>query len=72
MIRHRRTKKATFIDRAEDVLMQQAIRRRADYSLAILGKAFVLNGSGRFLNIRATSTTRPFRRSRIADNGSLN
>lgn len=29
------------------------IRSRADYSLAVLGMAFVRNGSGRFLNIRA-------------------
>ena len=32
--------------------MVKAIRSRADYSLAILGMAFVRNGSGRFLNIR--------------------
>lgn len=30
------------------------IRRRANYSLAVLGMAFVRNGSGRFLNIRAS------------------
>lgn len=34
-------------------LMQQAIESRASYSLAVLGMAFVRNGSGRFLNIRA-------------------
>jgi hypothetical protein len=39
-------------DRPEDLRLQQAIRSRADYSLAILGNAFVRNGSGRFLNIR--------------------
>ncbi len=32
---------------------EQEIRSRADYSLAVLGMAFVRNGSGRFLNIRA-------------------
>ena len=38
--------------------MQEAIRARANYSLAVLGMAFVRNGSGRFLNIRAQEGTR--------------
>ena len=33
--------------------MREAIESRANHSLAILGKAFVRNGSGRFLNIRS-------------------
>jgi len=41
-------------DSPRDVRMQQAIRSRANFSLAILGQAFVRNGSGRFLNIRCT------------------
>jgi hypothetical protein len=39
-------------ERAEDRDMQRAIRSRANYSLAVLGKSFVTNGSGRFFNIR--------------------
>lgn len=38
-------------DKPEDVRMQKYIRSRANYSLAILGMAFVKNGSGRFLNL---------------------
>lgn len=34
-------------------LMEEEIRRRADYSLVVLGMAFMRNGSGKFLNIRA-------------------
>ena len=33
--------------------MEEEIRSRADYSMALLGMAFVRNGSGSFLNIRA-------------------
>jgi hypothetical protein len=33
--------------------MEAEIRRRADDSMALLGMAFVRNGSGSFLNIRA-------------------
>lgn len=33
--------------------LDQLIRLRADYSLAVLGMGFVRNGSGRFLNIRS-------------------
>lgn len=40
-------------DKPEDVKMQEYIKSRANYSLAILGKAFILHGSGRFLNIRS-------------------
>jgi hypothetical protein len=39
-------------EREEDMAMQRAIRSRANYSLAVLGKSFVTNGSGRFFNIR--------------------
>jgi len=39
-------------DTKENRRMQQEIRSRANLSLAILGKSFVTNGSGRFLNIR--------------------
>lgn len=39
-------------ERQADVRRQNGIRERADYSLALLGKAFVTNGSGSFLNIR--------------------
>jgi hypothetical protein len=35
--------------------MEQNIRSRANYSLAVLGMSFVRNGSGQFLNIRAVS-----------------
>jgi hypothetical protein len=38
--------------------IRQAIRKRADYSLAVLGMAFVRNGSGQFLNIRSESKAR--------------
>lgn len=40
------------IDKSEDVKMQQYIEARANYSVSVLGQAFVRNGSGRFLNIR--------------------
>lgn len=40
-------------DTKEDIAMQQRIRERADYSLAMLGMGAVYRGSGRFLNIRA-------------------
>jgi hypothetical protein len=43
------------VDKPEDVKMQQEIKSRANYSLALLGMAFVRNGSGRFLNLRAGS-----------------
>ena len=36
-------------DSKEDREMQERIRLRANYSLAILGAAFVRHGSGRFL-----------------------
>jgi hypothetical protein len=42
------------LDSKKDRGMQKKIRERAAYSLAILGKAFVRHGSGRFLNIRAS------------------
>jgi hypothetical protein len=35
--------------------MEKNIRRRANYSLAVLGMGFVRNGSGQFLNIRSVS-----------------
>jgi hypothetical protein len=40
-------------DTKKDRELQKKIKERAAYSLAILGKAFVRHGSGRFLNIRA-------------------
>jgi hypothetical protein len=43
------------VDKPENVKMQQEIKSRANYSLALLGMAFVKNGSGRFLNLRAGS-----------------
>jgi hypothetical protein len=39
-------------------VMEKDIRDRTNYSLALLGMAFVRNGSGRFLNIRATTDRR--------------
>jgi hypothetical protein len=45
-------KKNTLRERRSDAKMQKYIKGRANYSLAIIGKAFVNNGSGRFLNIR--------------------
>lgn len=40
------------IDKPEDAKMQQYIEDRANYSVSVLGQAFVRNGSGSFLNIR--------------------
>ena len=39
-------------ERPENAEMQRYIRGRALYSLAILGKSFIIHGSGRFLNLR--------------------
>ena len=39
-------------ERPEDIAMQEEIRGRALYSLAVLGMGFVYHGSGRFLNLR--------------------
>ena len=39
-------------DKPEDVKMQEYIGTRSNYSMAVLGQAFVRNGSGSFLNIR--------------------
>jgi len=39
-------------DSPEDRIMQEEIRRRANYSLGVLGMSFVYHGSGRFLNLR--------------------
>ena len=44
-----------FGDTAKDVKMQEYIKSRAAYSLAILGNAFVRHGSGSFLSIRSKS-----------------
>jgi hypothetical protein len=41
-------------ERPKDARLKEIIRNRANYSLAVLGMAFVRNGSGRFLNIRAS------------------
>jgi|WetSurMetagenome_2_1015567.scaffolds.fasta_scaffold00788_10 hypothetical protein len=46
------SKRCKVVDSAKDVQQQRQIKSRADYSMAILGKAFVYNGSGRFLNIQ--------------------
>jgi hypothetical protein len=48
-------------ERAEDRRMQRSIRSRANYSLAVLGKSFVTNGSGRFLNLRTVGDTQSLR-----------
>lgn len=45
-------KRRKFIDKESDRKMQKKIRNRANYSLSILGMAFVRHGSGRFLSIR--------------------
>ena len=42
----------------EDLEIQKQIIQRADRSLAILGRSFVRNGSGIFLNVRSTPTGR--------------
>ena len=39
-------------ERPEDAEMQEYIRGRALYSLALLGASFITHGSGRFLNLR--------------------
>lgn len=43
-------------DRKKDLEMQRQIKARANYSLAILGMAFVWRGSGRFISFRADSS----------------
>ncbi len=50
----RRKTPALIKEKSEDSKMQDLIINRADYSIAILGKAFETNGSGRFLNIRVS------------------
>lgn len=50
-----------FFDCEEDSEMQEDLRLRANYSLAILGEAFVRNGSGSFLNIRSSRSRTPRR-----------
>ena len=40
------------LELAEDLAAQRAIRSRANTSLAILEKAFIHNGSGRYLVLR--------------------
>lgn len=42
----------------EEKELQQTIRNRAKFSLAVLGMGFVRNGSGRFLNLRAEKIIR--------------
>jgi len=42
----------------EDLKIQKQIIQRADRSLAILGRSFVRNGSGIFLNVRSTPSGR--------------
>lgn len=46
-------RKRGFVDTKEDKEIQEAIIARANYSLAVLGMAFVRHGSGKFLNIRS-------------------
>lgn len=43
------------VDKPEDIKMQREIQSDADYSLALLGMAFVRHGSGRFVNLRKGS-----------------
>jgi hypothetical protein len=45
-------KNSTELQTKKDIELKNTIKSRANYSLAILGMAFVRNGSGRFLNIR--------------------
>lgn len=42
----------------EDLKIQKLIVQRANRSLAILGRSFVRNGSGIFLNVRSTPSGR--------------
>lgn len=44
------------IDKPEDIEFQRYIEARANYSVSVLGQAFVRNGSGSFLNIRRVDT----------------
>lgn len=39
-------------ERQENTEMQEYIKRKANHSLAILGKNIAYHGSGQFLNIR--------------------
>jgi hypothetical protein len=41
-------------ERSKDIAMQERIRARTNYSLAVLGMGAVYRGSGRFLNIRSS------------------
>lgn len=51
-------KRKSYVDKPEDVEMQKEIKGDADYTLALWGMAFVRNGSGRFVNLRADSNVR--------------
>ena len=50
--------KANRRDGKEDRELQEKIKARANYSLAILGMAFVRHGSGRFLWLGPPSSRR--------------
>ena len=43
----------------EDLAMQEAIRSRANMSLAVLEKTFIRNGSGRYLVLRSRDIELP-------------
>ena len=45
--------------REDDLKMQKEIKGRANYSIAVLGKAIKLNGSGKSLNIRSPAFLGP-------------
>ena len=50
-----RKKRKLYVDKPEDVMMQEEIKSDTNYTLALWGMAFVRNGSGRFVNLRAGS-----------------
>jgi hypothetical protein len=54
-------------DSYRDMAMQEEIRNRANYSMALIGMAFVRHGSGRFLNLRSSGEPIYGRRKTIDD-----
>lgn len=50
------------IDKKEDREMQEHIESRAQYSLFILGKAFITRGSGKFLRLCPSPIRMPKRK----------
>jgi hypothetical protein len=59
-------KDTSSVDSPKDLKLQETIRNRSNYSLAVLGMAFVRNGSGRFLNIRTTQGEFAHRRPNVS------